>query len=624
MPKPRVYGFIYFTWLLLLGTILRLLFYLRYWYPAPLGQHIAGAFLWGFRFDFSILFFLNLPFFMYWVLVYPRGGTFSRMLLWVGLWGMNVLLVAINLFDLVYFGFNNRRSTVDLLYVMSDGFTANRASFAQYGGYILLLLGAGLLAYWLVKRMLRAAPFSLQQRWPALVTPVLLLLAGWWLASGRQNLPFTPPDALLYVETTQVPLAENSGATFLYSVFKRQEELKPVPANDVKALDSLFTIRRQFDQADSFRHMNVVVFILESFSSAVIDSGSASKAVTPFIDSLRLQSIDCSNAFSNGLESNKGIVALLGSIPPLLQEPFYYSSFNTVPFRGIGTILKDSGYQTHFFMGASPDHFGFGKWCRMLGIDHYYSEKEYGNPADHDGHWGIYDHKFLQYAASVLTASPKPFFATVFNISSHPPFALPPGLQKRFTIAGQTQRQNSVSYADYALRLFFDQIRNESWYKNTLFVFAADHVLLERRNIRSDLYNYLHIPVFIHLPGEAKHVAVDRTVQQLDIVPTVLDLLHFRQPFMAFGQSILRPHAGFSVCRIFETDQLIDSAYITGYQPATDSVAYFYPYRTDTALAKNLAADTAVQNLLQPRRRFVRAFGQRFNQALLQRQLMIQ
>lgn len=623
MHRQRRYTVFYFAWLLLACSLIRILFFFRYWYP--LTTVVAGKVLgWGLRFDFSILFFLHLPFILYGIFVYPRGGNFSRLLLLAGCWVISCFVFAMNLFDLVYFAFNNRRSTADLVYVMADGWAANRAGLGQYVWLILLLLVLAFVSLWILQRMLAIESASSEKKNVVRLWWTGLIAVGWLFATNQQYRPFTPSDALLHMETSQVPLAENSASTFLYSIVKRQTALRPVAPAEEAGLDSLFTIRREYTQTEKFRRMNVVLFILESFSSAVIDSGSPSKAFTPFIDSIRRQSIDCSNGLANGLESNKGIVALLGSIPALLEEPFYYSSYNTVPFRGIGTMLKDSGYQTAFFMGASPDHFGFGKWCRMLGIDKYYSEREYGHAADHDGHWGIYDDKFLPYAASVLTTTKRPFFATVFNISTHPPFTLPQALIQQCSIPGQTARQNSVTYTDYALRLFFDRIKQEAWYKNTLFVFAADHVLLERRNVRSDLYNYLRIPIFFHLPGDPQRQTIGQPVQQLDIVPTVLDMLHYQRPFMSFGNSILRPHPAFSVCRIFDTNQMIDSAFITGYQPSRDSVLYFYNYRTDTALATNLLPDTSLRAWLLPRKKMIRAFGQRFNQALLRRQLLIQ
>src|SRR3990170_35005 len=137
------------------------------------------------------------------------------------------------------------------------------------------------------------------------------------------------------------------------------------------------------------------------------------------------KSMVCTNSFENGHESAKGVVAALASIPPFLDEPFYMSDYNSIPFNGIGTILKKEGYQTNFFLGADEDHFNFGKLCRMIGIDNYYSKEDYNHPEHDDGTWGIYDEYFFQNFAEKMSGNPTPFLSVLYNISSHPPFAIP-------------------------------------------------------------------------------------------------------------------------------------------------------------------------------------------------------
>ena len=87
------------------------------------------------------------------------------------------------------------------------------------------------------------------------------------------------------------------------------------------AINTLFTAKQQFHPAAPFNKMNVVVFILESFAKEYMDKKDPLQAKTPFLDSIMQESIVCNNAYANGLESNKGLVALLGSLPPFFDEP---------------------------------------------------------------------------------------------------------------------------------------------------------------------------------------------------------------------------------------------------------------------------------------------------------------
>ena len=238
-------------------------------------------------------------------------------------------------------------------------------------------------------------------------------------------------------------------------MIKRQASLKEKDYYPASRLDTLFTIRHQLQSAEPFNKMNVVVFILESFAKEYVDEGDPLRAKTPFIDSLMAESIVCNNAYANGLESNKGIVALLGGIPPFFDEPFYYSGYSNNNIRGIGTLLKEEGYNTNFFMGAGYDHFGFTRFSKMLGIDNYYSMNDYGNNHHYDGNWGIYDHYFLPYAARQLVKKKSSFLSVIFNISTHFPNKLPDSLKAQFTVKGQNPQQNSISYFDYSPAFVF-------------------------------------------------------------------------------------------------------------------------------------------------------------------------
>jgi phosphoglycerol transferase MdoB-like AlkP superfamily enzyme len=274
-------------------------------------------------------------------------------------------------------------------------------------------------------------------------------------------------------------------------------------------------------------------------------------------------------------------------------------------------------------MGASPDHFGFGKLSKLVGIDQYYSEKEYGNPKDHDGTWGIFDHKFLPFAASVLKQRQVPFLSVIFNISSHHPFTLPVELQKQFSLPGQQPQQNSVSYVDYSLRLFFESIRTTEWYRNSIFVFVADHAVTFDVKPKPVLYTAFQIPFFIHIPGSDSSLQIDKTVQQLDLVPTVFDLLHYHQPFMSFGRSIFDPTDAFAVNKIFGNYQLIRGDYLLGYSDRNEESQYFYNFILDPQLQRNLLDDQSIVDEKTRSEQKLKGVIQRFNTSLTKHQLMV-
>jgi phosphoglycerol transferase MdoB-like AlkP superfamily enzyme len=495
--------------------------------------------------------------------------------------------------------------------------------------YLIFLFVALSFVLWLMaRRMLRRNAFDPERKKRDstkghlvagfILTAIFLLLVRGWAAR-----PLSPATPLLHLPSQYQPLSENSTITFLYSIVRHQTSLEEKKYYSESVLDSLFSIRHQYESTVPFERKNVIVFVLESFSNALISKNSPLKARTPFLDSLMQVSIVCNNAFANGLESNKGLVALLAGIPPFMDEAYYHSVYGNNPFRGIGSLLKEKGYSTNFFMGASPDHFGFGKLCKLVGIDHYYSQKQYGNSSDHDGTWGIFDHKFLPYAASVIKKGDHPSFSVIFNISSHHPFRLPAELETSVSIPGQNAEQNSITYVDYSIRLFFDSVKSTEWYKNSIFVFVADHALTSDIKPRKVLYSAFQIPFFIHLPGSDSTIQINKTVQQLDLVPSILDLMHYEQPFISFGRSIRDTTEELAVSKIFGNYQIISGSYLLGYDDQNDRAVYLYDYRNDPELKANLLEDGRLLSIRHRLERQLKAVLQRYNNSLLRHKLMV-
>lgn len=616
-----------FLWLVLLYSFLRLVFYLLYFTQNDFSAtEVITVIYWGCRMDISGIFYLNLGFFIYYFLIQDFLFAGRRRLVAVLLLSIiNLPLLAVNMIDLAYYRFNLRRSTVDLFRVATDSFHALGAFWKTWWYLFVLFIVLSSVSVIIFNHILKENGDHKEGYLKRNLLPCFcFLLVTGLLARGVSERPIIPSTPLLYLPAQYQALATNSTMTILYSLVKRQTILKEKNYYPVSGLDTLFSIRHQLKSAEPFNKMNVVVFIMESFAKEYADDGDPLRAKTPFIDSIMAESIICNNAYANGLESNKGIVALLGGIPPFFDEPFYYSSYSNNSIRGMGTLLKEEGYNTNFFMGAGYDHFGFARFSKMLGIDNYYSMNDYGNNSHYDGNWGIYDHYFLPYAARQLVKKKSPFLSVIFNISTHFPNKLPDSLKAQFTIKGQDASQNSISYFDYSLRLFFDIIKNETWYKKTIFVFSADHNIFLHGREKAGLYKNFRIPIFFHLPGQRIHQLIDKPVQQLDIVPTILDMLHYQRPFMSFGQPVSDKGPGIVFNHFGDLYQAIDSSYLFGYNEKTEEPAYLYNFRSDTMLAKDLLLKGQPPDQhAEKMEEYLRAVLQCFNYSMIKNKLSV-
>jgi phosphoglycerol transferase MdoB-like AlkP superfamily enzyme len=623
MHKLKKAGALLF-FLLLLYSFLRILFYLSYFRTTTVsGVDTLVAFYWGFRLDWTAVFYSNAVFFVFYFFVQDILARRWQKTVGMALFLLsNLPMLAVNIIDLAYYKFNLRRSTIDLFSVLKGSLHANGAFWKEwwYLFVLFLLLCAICIGFFLRWSNKGDAAAGNYFRFSFLPGVCFLMVSG-LVARGFTSRPIIPATPLLYLPAACQSLAGNSTITLMYSVLNRQTTLKEKDYFGGTRPDSRFAAAQQLRPAKDFNKKNVVIFVLESFAKEYLDKQDSLHAATPFLDSILNESIVCTNAWSNGLESNKGLVAILGSIPPFFDEPFYYSRYANNSFRGIGTMLKEEGYNSQFFMGAPYDHFGFAKFSAMLGIERYYSMKDYGNSNHFDGNWGIFDHYFLPYAAREIRKKPNPFLSVIFTISTHFPYTIPDTLKARFTIPGQGVEQNSMTYLDYSLRLFFDSISHESWYRNTIFVFTADHNIFWHDDEKYKRYKAFRIPIFFHLPGSPQHINITHTVQQLDIIPSVLDLLNYHKPFMSFGKSVFDTLAQHSaIAKWGDIYQLIDSTYLFGYNERLEKAAYLFNFQKDPALQQNLLGADSISMRSEQQ---LKAILEYFNYSMIRNKLYV-
>ncbi|MDI1317158.1 LTA synthase family protein [Flavobacterium sp.] len=307
-------------------------------------------------------------------------------------------------------------------------------------------------------------------------------------------------------------------------------------------IDSLLVPIKQYKNNPSTKP-NIVIFLLESFAREY--NGAFNKGIkipnyegyTPFVDSLAQHSMIYTNAYANGWKSIHGVSSVIAGIPSF-QNAFTSSPFPQQKIESLVSILKSEGYDTSFFHGAPNGSMGFLGFGNILGYDQYYGKTEYNNDADFDGVWGIWDEPFFQYFNKTLSKKKTPFMATLFSVSSHEPYNIPEKYEGKFP-KGKVNINESIGYTDMALQKFFASAIKESWYKNTIFVLVADH----GNTIAYDEYRKEFmkntVPILFFSPDE-KYVGVNNDwAQQIDIYPTLIDMIGYQKPFRSWGRSLI-------------------------------------------------------------------------------------
>ncbi|PZU81207.1 MAG: sulfatase [Chryseobacterium sp.] len=289
---------------------------------------------------------------------------------------------------------------------------------------------------------------------------------------------------------------------------------------------------------------NVVIFILESFGKEY--SGAFNKqnnikdfvSYTPFLDSLANQSLIFTNAFANGRQSIHGMSSVLAGIPSL-TDAFTSSPYSNQKIQSIVSVCNDLGYDTSFYHGAPNGSMGFQGFGNILGFKHYFGKTEYNKDEDFDGIWAIWDEPFFQYFAKNI-GKKQPFMSTLFSASSHDPFKIPEKYNGKFK-KGTLQIHEPIQYTDYSLKKFFETASKQPWFQNTIFVITADHTNQINYPEYQKAMNRFAIPLLFFSPNPKYNLkgVDDRFAQQIDIYPTLADLLGYNKKIRSWGRSLL-------------------------------------------------------------------------------------
>ncbi len=372
---------------------------------------------------------------------------------------------------------------------------------------------------------------------------------------GIQGIPLTIMHANENTNAKLAPIVLNTPFT-LMKTFNDETIVSRNYFTEEEA-QKYYQVVKQGNSTTPFNDKNIVILLLESFSKEYVGSLNNYKGYTPFLDSLINHSLVFTNAFSSGYRSMDAMPALLMSVPCLMNDPIITSAYSTNKFTAFADLLKSKSYTTTFFHGGNEGTLGLDGFAKISGFDQFYGRTEYNNDDDNDGYWGIYDEPFLQYVIQHIDQLPEPFIVSEFTLSSHYPYSLPEKYENKFE-EGPLRIHRVVRYTDYALKQFFEVARTKPWFNNTIFIISADHPaqsvipskaenINEKSNLPDEkrLQYYKNtsgryaIPILIYTPGDTNFKGeISTTMQQTDIMPTMLNLLNFDKAYIAFGNDV--------------------------------------------------------------------------------------
>ena len=603
-------------------TLSRLFFFITSpdLFPDVTAAHLWEMLLGGVRFDLTAILYLSSVYLLLALFPLPMNWRQNSVYQSVAKWFFlvpNLIGIAANCADTVYVRFTDRRTTITFFdEFQNDGnllsvFLQGAAQYWYVTLFALLLMAA---VVWLYRPSFgltdRGADRPLHGKTAGavgyyvfeillFVVSVYFIVIGIRGGFGKYTRPITLSNALQYTDRPQETLLvlntpfsimrSTEGSTYTEPHYFAEDEvaqiMTPWHGEKSEGRDQKSDVRDQ--------KVNVVVFILESFAAEHIGFYNDGVGYTPFLDSLLAQSVTWPYSFASGRKSIDAMPSVLSSIPMLI-DPYVVTPYSTNAVSSIADCLGKEGYTTAFFHGAPNGSMGFQAYARSAGFDRYYGMDEYPDAKrDFDGTWAIWDEEFLQFYSRKMSELPQPFMTAVFTASSHDPFRLPERYEGQFP-EGESPLQRCVAYSDNALRLFFRQASSQPWFANTLFVITADHTSQQIDPFyTTSLGNYC-VPVILYAPADTTLRGYDeeKIIQQADIMPTLLGLLHYDRPYVAFGQDVLHTPAPqtFALHWLPESSgyEYVRGNYLLQFDGRQTTAAY--RFRTDSLLHDNILA----------------------------------
>ena len=293
--------------------------------------------------------------------------------------------------------------------------------------------------------------------------------------------------------------------------------------------------------ARSRRDLNVVLIFQESSYNKYLSLFDGREDTQPLLSKYKERMELFPNFFSNfAVSINARFATLAGLYPVQDYENF---TFHHVGVKSLFEILHENGYMSSVFYSSFFDYTGFRDFLRGRDIDVMYDADTLpGRTNEPPISWGVREGvtlKAIQSQIKQYATSGQKFFLTYVPVAPHHPFdGIPPEFCK-FSMQKMSESMpkykakylDELLYLDWVITSIVDELKSSGLLDKTLVVITADHGEMLGENggpighgwvVRPDLAN---IPLIIMDPAQPGYHLNDTIGSQVDLLPTILDLL---------------------------------------------------------------------------------------------------
>ncbi len=473
----------------------------------------------------------NLGYALLWISVF---ALFQRgFLRWISLvlFHISALLVVV-LTTGTHFFYKTTGSTLDYSFIM--------LSLSSFGETWKIISAETSVLHWL----LLASVFTYLIAGPAIVTRVLA--RRWRLPLRTSGRPWRASVIVCMVAVLLVSLSALPSATGASDTFSR-DTLVNIALSELNKPD----LERQIEpnliagtppidaslaQTPETNKRNVVMIFLESTRARSTTPYNENLKTTPFLDKLAEKSLVAENAYTVVPHTSKALVAGNCGVSPPLDTKNTESEPDAVPAQCLPDLLGKQNYRSAFFQSATEEFERRSQLVENFGYDEFFPIEEMSTEGfEEANYFGYEDDIMLEPSGQWLKKDKgQPFLATYLTVTPHHDYTVPERYGNKQLAKNEELNDylNTVRYQDFFLKNLFDQYKELGLYEDTVFMIFGDHgegfgehSLRQHDNV---IYNEgLRVPFLIHDPRQSENDKIETPVNQLDVVPTVADLLNY-------------------------------------------------------------------------------------------------
>ncbi len=305
---------------------------------------------------------------------------------------------------------------------------------------------------------------------------------------------------------------------------------------------------------------HVIILFLESWSALYGDQARADgRKFTPVFDARRREGLTYDHFYGNSVQSSRGHFATLCSLIPMVHA----KEFTDIPdtrLHCLPQLLRENGYATSFHSATDEPAFdSAASYFARIGFDDVrFAPERTVSPDPQLWGVGVQDDVFYQRFFSVLDEKVarepgKPQLAVLANASHHYPFDknprhVPDAWQPGFTNRSSKYGRNytaSLSVADAWLSVFFAELERRPAFRDAIVIVVGDHSFpADEHGIHfnglGSFEEAFHTGFALRWAGHVPaQVVSDRAASQIDLAPTIVDLLQIRAKTHFIGRSLV-------------------------------------------------------------------------------------